>query len=80
MCSLPIKYPQRPQQCSLLFVADPITGQIEEVGEGVDYGVRRRTSSMGVKGKGKDTVGALNPEEKFLKGVRICRECKPVLL
>ena len=29
------------------------------------------------KGKGRDE---LSPEEKFLKGVRICRECKPVLL
>ncbi|KAI0693282.1 FYVE zinc finger-domain-containing protein [Cytidiella melzeri] len=83
ICSLPIKYPLRPQQCSLLFVADPLTGQIEEVGEGVDYGVRRRTRSVGQgggKGKGRDDLNSLTPEEKFLKGVRICRECKPVLL
>ncbi|KAI0636775.1 FYVE zinc finger-domain-containing protein [Trametes polyzona] len=75
ICSLPVKYPQRPQTCSLLFVADQSTGRIEEVGEGVDYGVRRRTTSTtGKKGE------VLSEEEKFLKGVRICRECRPVLL
>lgn len=77
ICSLPVKYPQRPQTCSLLFVADPITGQIEEVGEGVDYGVRRRTTSTVGKGKGREST---SDEEKFLKGVRICRDCRPVLL
>ncbi|KAI0093580.1 FYVE zinc finger-domain-containing protein [Irpex rosettiformis] len=88
ICSLPIKHPQRSEPCSLLFVADPVTGAVEEVKEGVDYGVRRRTASMqggqpggriggGEKGKERDE---LSPEEKFLKGVRICRECKPVLL
>lgn len=81
VCSLPPKYPQRPQTCSLLFVADPITGQIEEVGEGVDYGVRRRTTStQGPKGKGREGALGLSDEEKFLRGVRICRDCKPVLL
>ncbi|KIP08146.1 hypothetical protein PHLGIDRAFT_69866 [Phlebiopsis gigantea 11061_1 CR5-6] len=82
ICSLPVKYPQRSQSCSLLFVADPLTGQVEEVGEGVDYGVRRRTNSMGpnsVKGKGRDDAFGLNEDEKFLKGVRICRDCRPVL-
>ncbi|KAI8998458.1 FYVE zinc finger-domain-containing protein [Trametes punicea] len=75
ICSLPVKYPQRPQPCSLLFVVDQSTGRIEEVGEGVDYGVRRRTASnAGKKGE------ALSEEEKFLKGVRICRDCRPVLL
>ncbi|OJT07861.1 Rabenosyn-5 [Trametes pubescens] len=75
VCSLPVKYPQRPETCSLLFVADQSTGRIEEVGEGVDYGVRRRTpSNAGKKGE------VLSEEEKFLKGVRICRECRPVLL
>ena len=55
ICSLPVKYPQRPQPCSLLFVADPFTGAIEEVKEGVDYGVRRRTTSVSQgKGKGKE--------------------------
>ncbi|KAI0647245.1 FYVE zinc finger-domain-containing protein [Trametes meyenii] len=74
ICSLPVKYPQRPQTCSLLFVVDQGTGRIEEVGEGVDYGVRRRSSAnTGKKG------GAISEEEKFLKGVRICRECQPVL-
>ncbi|KAI0780731.1 FYVE zinc finger-domain-containing protein [Trametes elegans] len=75
ICSLPVKYPQRPQTCSLLFVVDPSTGRIEEVGEGVDYGVRRRSPAN--PGKKSDT---LSEEEKFLKGVRICRECRPVLL
>ncbi|KAI0332118.1 hypothetical protein GY45DRAFT_1299787 [Cubamyces sp. BRFM 1775] len=75
ICSLPVKYPQRPQTCSLLFVVDQTTGRIEEVGEGVDYGVRRRTTSTSGK-RGE----ALSQEEKFLKGVRICRDCRPVLL
>ncbi|KAI0673024.1 FYVE zinc finger-domain-containing protein [Trametes maxima] len=74
ICSLPVKYPQRPQTCSLLFVVDQGTGRIEEVGEGVDYGVRRRSpANAGRKGE------AISEEEKFLKGVRICRECQPVL-
>lgn len=83
MCSLPVKYPQRPQTCSLLFVADPLSGEVEEVGEGVDYGVRRRTSSTPQapgKGKGRDEITGLNDDEKFLRGVRICRDCRPVLL
>ncbi|KAK7693695.1 hypothetical protein QCA50_003266 [Cerrena zonata] len=79
ICSLPIKYPQRPQPCSLLFVADPITGAVEEVKEGVDYGVRKRTTSVS-QGKGKGKEPALTDEEKFLKGVRICNECRPVIL
>ncbi|TCD63295.1 carboxypeptidase Y-deficient [Steccherinum ochraceum] len=78
ICSLPVKYPQRPQTCSLLFVADPQTGQIEEVGEGVDYGVRRRTASTVGKGKGRESLPS--DEDKFLRGVRICRDCRPVLL
>ncbi|KAH8106780.1 FYVE-domain-containing protein [Cristinia sonorae] len=79
VCSLPVKYPQRPQTCSLLFVADPVTGRIEEVGEGVDYGVRRRTASTVGKGKGKE-ISPSSDEDKFLKGVRICRDCRPVIL
>lgn len=68
-----------------MFVADPVTGFVEEVTEGVDYGVRRRTSSSagvaGAAGAGKGKAREeLSPEEKFLKGVRICRECKPVLM
>ncbi|OSD08660.1 hypothetical protein PYCCODRAFT_1429722 [Trametes coccinea BRFM310] len=78
ICSLPVKYPQRPQPCSLLFVVDQSTGRIEEVGEGVDYGVRRRTPSNAGKAGKKGEV--MSEEEKFLKGVRICRDCKPVLL
>ena len=65
--------------CSILFVADPRTGKIEEVSEGVDYGVRRRsTANTTARPKGKEE--ALTDEEKFLKGVRICRDCRPVLL
>jgi len=76
ICSLPIKRPQRIATCSLLFVVDPKTRQIEEVGEGVDYGVRKQAVAEG-KGKQVDKSGQ---DEKFLKGVRICRDCRPVLL
>ncbi|KAF8078070.1 FYVE zinc finger-domain-containing protein [Lyophyllum atratum] len=78
ICSLPVKRPHRPVPCSLLFVVDPKTKKIEEVGEGVDYGVRRRRldSGGGVDAGG----GAHAEEEKFLKGVRICRTCRPILL
>ncbi|RDB21565.1 Rabenosyn-5 [Hypsizygus marmoreus] len=74
ICALPIKRPQRPAPCSLLFVVDPKTRKIEEVGEGVDYGVRRRRADS--LNAGKDAT----PEDKFLKGVRICRLCRPILL
>ena len=74
---MPVKRPQRPVTCSLLFVVDSKTGQIEEVIEGVDYGVRRRTLSSAGRVAIRD---GLNPEEKFLKGVRICRDCRPALL
>ena len=77
ICSLPVKRPQRPVTCSLLFVSDPKSGQIEEVREGVDYGVRRRTVSSVGHGASKDGI---NPDEKFLRGVRICRNCRPALL
>ncbi|KAJ7739678.1 FYVE zinc finger-domain-containing protein [Mycena maculata] len=78
ICALPIKRPQRPQLCSVLFIVDPKTRNIEEVGEGVDYGVRkRRTSSVG---GAKELQEEAAEEEKFLRGVRICRECRPVLL
>ncbi|KXN85490.1 Rabenosyn-5 [Leucoagaricus sp. SymC.cos] len=74
ICSLPVKNPQRPATCSLLFVVDSKTGKIEEVGEGVDYGVsKRRNASVG-------KTDEIDNDEKFLKGVRICRECRPVLL
>ncbi|KAM5534103.1 hypothetical protein V8D89_012284 [Ganoderma adspersum] len=77
ICSLPVKYPQRPESCSLLFVVDQSTSRIEEVGEGVDYGVRRRTAASPGKPQKREV---LSEDEKFLKGVRICRDCKPVLL
>ncbi|KAJ7684628.1 FYVE zinc finger-domain-containing protein [Mycena polygramma] len=77
ICALPIKRPPRPQLCSVLFVVDPKTRNIEEVGEGVDYGVRkRRTSSVGGAKELQETA----EEEKFLRGVRICNQCRPVLL
>jgi len=62
--------PQRAQTCSLLFVSDPRTGAIEEVGEGVDYGVKKR---------GATDKMARADEDKFLRGVRICRDCRPAL-
>ncbi|KAI1794555.1 FYVE-domain-containing protein [Ganoderma leucocontextum] len=77
ICSLPVKHPQRPESCSLLFVVDQSTGRIEEVGEGVDYGVRRRTTASPGKPQKREV---LSEDEKFLKGVRICRDCKPVLV
>ncbi|KAJ7168188.1 FYVE zinc finger-domain-containing protein [Mycena crocata] len=78
ICALPVKRPQRPQLCSVLFVVDPKTRNIEEVGEGVDYGVRkRRTGSVG---GAKELQQEAAEEEKFLRGVRICSQCRPVLL
>lgn len=68
ICALPPKTPQRPATCSFLFVVDSKTRQIEEVGEGVDYGVKR-----------KKTGPRQEDEDKFLRGVRICRTCRPVL-
>jgi rabenosyn-5 len=61
--------------CSTLFVVDAYARQIEEVGEGVDYGVKRRKMA-----KNSDQPGRQEEEDKFLKGVRICRECRPILL
>ncbi|KAH7107497.1 hypothetical protein BKA62DRAFT_610430 [Auriculariales sp. MPI-PUGE-AT-0066] len=72
ICALPPKLPQRPQTCSLLFVADPKTGKVEEVGEGVDYGVKKRGVATDKKARAE--------EDKFLNGVRICRDCRPILL
>lgn len=76
ICSLPVKRPHRSVPCSLLFVVDPNTRKIEEVGEGVDYGVRRRKVN-GVRNAG---TGTNVEEDKFLKGIRICRTCRPILL
>ena len=84
-----MRRPQRAETCSLLFVVDPKTRRIEEVGEGVDYGVRKRQSlpppGLGNgkgkrKGKEAEKEEPVLEEEKFLKGVRICRQCRPVLL
>lgn len=75
ICSLPIKHPQRKALCSTLFVVDSNTREIEEVGEGVDYGVRKRKTST-ISGP----QSRQEEEDKFLKGVRICRECRPILL
>jgi len=54
-----------------------VTRIIEEVGEGVDYGVRKRR--MGSVG-GAQELQEPAEEEKFLRGVRICNQCRPVLL
>jgi hypothetical protein len=40
--------------------------------EGVDYGVKKRRSRT----PGQEQ----EDEEKFLKGVRVCRECRPIIL
>ncbi|KLO14693.1 hypothetical protein SCHPADRAFT_302337 [Schizopora paradoxa] len=76
ICSLPVKRPQRPLPCSLLFIANSKTGRLEEVSEGVDYGVRPRSRMDSINGKNKGAPA----EETFLKGVRICRDCKPTML
>jgi len=61
--------------CSILFVVDIQTKQVEEVGEGVDYGVRKRkTANVSAQQARQEE------EDKFLKGVRICRNCRPILL
>ncbi|KAF9070664.1 FYVE zinc finger-domain-containing protein [Rhodocollybia butyracea] len=80
ICALGVKRPQRLEPCSILFVVDPKTRQIEQVEEGVDYGVRKRTASVDLKTQTPSGTDGNEEEEKFLKGVRICRECKPVLL
>ncbi|THH08176.1 hypothetical protein EW145_g2887 [Phellinidium pouzarii] len=80
ICSLPVKIPQRPVPCSLLFVADPKSGRIEEVSEIVDYGVRPRNRVNSLGGAGGPKVKGDGADEKLMKGVRICRECKPVML
>lgn len=75
ICSLPIKHPNRMALCSTLFVVDVQTRQVEEVGEGVDYGVRKRKiPNVSVQQTRQEE------EDKFLKGVRICRNCRPILL
>jgi rabenosyn-5 len=53
---------------------------IEEVGEGVDYGVKRRKAGNAGVGPQTGNDKHVAEEEKFLKGVRICRTCRPVLL
>lgn len=81
VCSLPVRHPQRPVQCSVLFVVDPKSRKIEEVGEGVDYGVKkRRVGSVSGLGSAGKTEEPEDDSEKFLKGVRICQDCRPILL
>ncbi|THV07943.1 hypothetical protein K435DRAFT_959408 [Dendrothele bispora CBS 962.96] len=73
----------RAAPCSTLFVVEGPRGQrrIEEVDEGVDYGVRRRKLSVDAGPPGRpNSMKIEQDEEKFLKGVRICRDCRPVLL
>ena len=65
-----------------MFIVDSRTRKIEQVGEGVDYGVKKRANGTG-PGKGsnneKDKDEIMADDEKFLKGVRVCGNCKPVL-
>ena len=70
VCSLPIRQPSRPVPCSLLFVVDKKTGKIEEVQDGLDPTNRSRAHP------GAPTF---EDAQKFLKGVRICKECKPIM-
>ncbi|CAE6365090.1 unnamed protein product [Rhizoctonia solani] len=63
VCSLPPKPPTRPVSCSLLIVADPRTGKIDEVPDVIAYGV----TLDGEK------------DNKYVKGVRICRTCRAVV-
>ncbi|KAF8710908.1 Rabenosyn Rab binding domain, partial [Rhizoctonia solani] len=63
VCSLPPKPPTRPISCSLLIVADPRTRMIEEVPDVIAYGV----TLDGEK------------DNKYVKGVRICRTCRAVV-
>ncbi|KIK63566.1 hypothetical protein GYMLUDRAFT_40612 [Collybiopsis luxurians FD-317 M1] len=88
VCALGVRKPQRPEPCSILFVIDPKTRQIEQVEEGVDYGVRKRKASVDMRSINSNGKTAKPPgqdeedeeSQKFLRGVRVCRECKPVLL
>jgi rabenosyn-5 len=78
VCSLPVKLPQRAELCSFLFVVDAATGKIEELsGDMVDYGVKRKDLTPG--GAGDLAKKLAEDQEKYLKGVRICRECRPTL-
>lgn len=62
-----------------MFVFDPPTGKIEEIAPGdvVDYGVTRKSTPLNgdstAENKDKDKA------EKWLKAVRICRNCRGVL-
>jgi rabenosyn-5 len=65
-----------------LFIVDSKTRKIEEVGEGVDYGVKKRANGAGTgksNNNGKEKDETMADEEKFLKGVRVCGNCKHVL-
>ncbi|KAF8628449.1 hypothetical protein AX15_003964 [Amanita polypyramis BW_CC] len=79
ICALPQKRSHRPVTCSYLFVVDPHSSAIEEVSEGVDYGVRRKRR-ISSDGNSNAIAAQDNDNDKFLKGVRICRTCRPVLL
>lgn len=60
---------------------DSKTGAIEEVGgDIVDYGVKRRDFAPDLGPRDGSTAKKMAEEqEKYLKGVRICRECRPTL-
>jgi hypothetical protein len=73
-----VKPPQRAVLCSFLFVVDAASGNIEELGgDVVDYGVKRKDLTPG--GAGDLAKKLAEEQEKYLKGVRICRECRPTL-
>ncbi|KAG8984082.1 carboxypeptidase Y-deficient [Tulasnella sp. JGI-2019a] len=69
VCSLPARPSIRPRTCSLLIVANPKTGKIDEVPDAIAYGVtRKEISAKGVK-------GAAAAKDAHSRGVRICRDC-----
>ncbi|KAG8814881.1 carboxypeptidase Y-deficient, partial [Serendipita sp. 401] len=79
VCSLPIKPPNRNELCSFLFFVDSKTGGIEELsGDMIDYGVKRKDIGI-AKGDAAFAKKLAEEQEKYLKGVRICRDCRPAL-
>ncbi|KIM21735.1 hypothetical protein M408DRAFT_301403 [Serendipita vermifera MAFF 305830] len=78
VCALPVKPPQRAELCSFLFVVESGTGKIEELGgDMVDYGVKRKDLTPGASGDAAKKL--MEEQEKYLKGVRICKDCRPTL-
>ncbi|KAG8886009.1 carboxypeptidase Y-deficient [Tulasnella sp. 331] len=75
VCSLPARQPIRPRTCSLLIVANPRTGKIDEVLDAIAYGVTRKDSAN----SGAATKGAAVTKDGHSRGVRICRDCNAVV-